>query len=178
MISEERLKELIEQEKGCYRIGDFSGIGYIHLKQEYEPNIFENGKDNYLLYIYTNNEKKYKDEIWAEDLFETEADAKEFLKYGNITRTEKFPYVSWEDVCDGTNHHIVFTTPKHQKVEMIICDGYIDIICVYTAISEFSKPLTRENYHKALDICVKLFKRGGGRIMEAVKEGEEYADKT
>lgn len=145
MISEERLKELLKEEATIYRVNGY--VEEIGLN-EYD---FET-TDKELVFNY----KVYA--IRLEDLFETEEEAKEYLKYGNITRMEKFPYVSWEEVCDGTDHHIIFTTPHHEKIEMIICDCNIDIISIYNSISDFSKPLTKENWFKALDLAVKLFR--------------------
>lgn len=149
MISKERLRELIENKQTIYYISELAG------ERELVEHKYNDRKS---IYKYLKNGEYTVDDIYDNCWFETEEEATEYLKYGNITRTEKFPYVSWEEVCDGTNHHIVFTTPKHQKVEMIICDGYIDIVIIYNLTGGFNEPLTRENYHKALDICVKLFK--------------------
>lgn len=152
MISRERLAELLKTNSTIYTTygGYVSEIELVFGSDKIE--------EKHLVELNVNTWGNTHTSYTFDMLFEDELETEEFLKYGNVTRTEKFPYVSWEEVCDGTNHHIVFTTPKHQKVEMIICDGYIDIVIIYNITGGFSEPLTRENYHKALDICVKLFK--------------------
>lgn len=152
MISKERLAELLKTNSTIYTTygGYVSEIELVFGSDRIE----EKHLAELCVEKWGNKYTRYTFDM----LFEDELEAEEFLNYGKVTRSEKFPYVSWEEVCDGTNHHIVFTTPKHQKVEMIICDGYIDIVIIYNLTGGFSKPLTRENYHEALDFCVKLFK--------------------
>lgn len=94
-------------------------------------------------------------------LFEDELEAEEFLKYGNITRTEKFPYISWEEFCNGES--IRFTTKDNYRFtcEVAIYSDLGKTIVIHKPLIAgwiFKEPLTRENYLKALDICVKLFK--------------------
>lgn len=91
------------------------------------------------------------------NVFETEDKAKEFLKYGNITRTEKFPYVGWEEFID--NDRVVFYDKNGIRY---VLKTYFDGIYLEDTFSQkqliYLSPITRENYHKALDLCVKLFK--------------------
>lgn len=145
MINEERVTDII-QCKGTvwcinkwqhpYRIQQVVFDG----RQKINPHTFVNG--------------------WgAENIFETEEEAEEFLKYGDVTRTEKFLYVSWEEFCEGktfscadyfkrTSYYVwqernyIYIKEYWQQNEHIV----------------FKEPLTRENYHKALDLCVKLWK--------------------
>ena len=152
MISKERLKELIEQCATIYS----NEYGEIQLKKENDLILYENGQNNYILYALEPN-KKYHNEIFDEDLFETEEDAKWFAEFGCIERTEKLELPTWEEICDGAKHNMPFTTPKCQKVEMIICDEYIDIVSIYQSIIDFSKPLTKENYTIACRRCKELF---------------------
>lgn len=80
MISRERIAELIEKQSGCYVLNDGT-LGYVHLKFKYEPELYVNGKDGYILYIYCNDRKENKEEIFDEDLFETKEEA-EWHKIG------------------------------------------------------------------------------------------------
>ena len=96
MITHERLKELIEQESGCYVLNDYI-TGYIHLKPKYEPETYENGEHNYILYIYCDDKKKYKEEIFDEQLFETEEEAEWHKEFGCIERTERLDLPTWEE---------------------------------------------------------------------------------
>lgn len=149
MISEERLKELLKEEVTIYRVNGYVEEIYLN---EYD---FET-TDKELVFNY----KIYA--IRLDDLFETEEEAKEYLKYGNVTRTEKFPYVSWEEFCKG--EQIVFTGKNDEKFVMFRynLDARHPFIVINAERSNewcrFKEPLTRENYHKALDLAVKLFK--------------------
>ena len=71
MITKERLEELIEQGATIYS----NEYGEIQLKKENDLSLYENGQNNYILYALEPN-KKYHNEIFDEDLFETEEEAK------------------------------------------------------------------------------------------------------
>lgn len=91
MISKERLEELIEQCATIYS----NEYGEIQLKKENELILYENGQNNYILYALEPN-KKYHNEIFDEDLFETEEEAKWFAEFDCIERTEKLELPTWE----------------------------------------------------------------------------------
>lgn len=92
MISKERLKELIEQGATIYS----NEYGEIQLKKENDLSLYENGQNNYILYALEPN-KKYHNEIFDEDLFETEEDAKWFAEFGCVERTERLELPPWEE---------------------------------------------------------------------------------
>ena len=91
MISKERLEELIEQGATIYS----NEYGEIQLKKENDLSLYENGQNNYILYTLEPN-KKYHNEIFDEDLFETEEEAKWFAEFGCIERTERLELPTWE----------------------------------------------------------------------------------
>lgn len=148
MISEERLKELFKEEATIYMVN-----GYV---EEIDLNEYD--------FRATDKELVFNYEIYAirfECLFETEEEANEYLKYGNVARTEKFPYVSFEEFCRGK---IIRCGDMEYKTTYWIKKeaNHIKMYKFYNGSSNgefFDEPLTRENYHKALDICVELFKR-------------------
>lgn len=82
-ISRERLEELIEQGATIYA----TGFGEIELIPENDIEIYENG-DSYIIYIFEPN-RKYKNEIFAEELFETKEEA-EWVLNMHTYRTEYF----------------------------------------------------------------------------------------
>lgn len=92
MISKERLEELIEQCATIYS----NEYGEIQLKKENDLSLYENGQNNYILYALEPN-KKYNNEIFDEDLFETEEEAKWFAEFGCIERTERLDLPTWEE---------------------------------------------------------------------------------
>ena len=92
MISKERLEELIEQGATIYS----NEYGEIQLIKENDLSLYENGQNNYILYALEPN-KKYHNEIFDEDLFETEEEAKWFAEFGCVERTEKLELPTWEE---------------------------------------------------------------------------------
>lgn len=98
--------------------------------------------------------------LGGENVFETETEAKELLKYGNITRTEKLELPMWEEFCDGKS--IRCGDQEYQTTYWVIKDDkHIKMYKFYNGSSAgefFNKPLTRQNYDLARDLCIKLFK--------------------
>lgn len=155
MISEEKVADIIQNKGSVWCINKWSKPYHIQQvvfdgKREFNPHTFTIG--------------------WgAENIYETEEEASEYLKYGDVTRTEKFPYVSWEEFCkfDKTikffNKEIkysmyVFVKNKNTNNCRIII--YADDYTKFRAQDwiVFDQPLTQENYHKALDLAVRLWK--------------------
>ena len=92
MITKERLEELIEQGAMIYS----NEYGEIQLIKENDLSLYENGQNNYILYALEPN-KKYHNEIFDEDLFETEEEAKWFAEFGHIERIERLELPTWEE---------------------------------------------------------------------------------
>ena len=102
-------------------------------------------------------EEKYLNHKYFHRLFETKEQAEWALKYQFITRTEELNLPMWEEFCkhkyvsfnDEFCNHYVLKLNKNSKL----------IITKYPADWEiFYEPATEENYEKACDLCVKLFK--------------------
>lgn len=166
MITHERLKELIERESGCYVLNDYI-TGYIHLKPKYEPETYENGEHNYILYIYCDDKKEYKEEIFDEQLFETKEEAEWAKEFSDITRTERLDLPNWEEVVyyfkvsPIQNFEITFVADS-LLYEFAIYD--FDIVRIYMkGFSDtswdiiFEEPLTKENYPLACRKAKELF---------------------
>lgn len=161
MITKERLKELIKEKATIYVIthepfiaGASSFIGIKEEKLSKESNI---GKDNTLY---------WKDMGIAEleYLYETKEDAEEYLKYGNITKTEELVMADWNDVKNTTYGFCGSFDDGTISYTLSIKDGYIyvDMLDYYylehTVNCLFRKEFNRENYNEARDLFVKLFK--------------------
>lgn len=165
MISKKRLEELVKKGATIYAVTLDDKVGFINFI-DYEGKVLENTlkfrvKIKPDLSNWYGCEPNWSEDISLKSLFETKEEAEEYLKYGNITRTEKFPYVSWEEFCEGKR--VVFDGKNGFSY---CCElGYINqiFVVIYKPLLDgciFREPLTRENYHKALDICVKLWKGG------------------
>lgn len=92
MITKNRLKELIIQNATIYG----NGFGKIELIPDNDILIYENGNNGYILYVLEPN-KKYHNEIFDEDLFETKEDAEWHKEFGCIERTERLVLPTWEE---------------------------------------------------------------------------------
>lgn len=161
MISKERLEELIEQ--GNAYIYDKYRAYSLRNREEKTGDFYWKRQvevvDDCLHYVYEDGDncENFDSYIKLEDLYETKEETEWHKEFGCIERTERLELPTWEEICDGATHNIPFTTPKVQKVEMIICDEYIDIVSIYQSIIDFSKPLTKENYTLACRKAKELF---------------------
>ena len=152
MISKEKIKNLFDKNISIY------GIDYRRCPQ---PDIVKipvrnlrycPSNDNYQ-YLSSKDGDCYLYEFFDEDLYETQEDAEEFLKYGNITKIFKFPFVSYNDFLRGKTIDVenVVSVGKATKFDcIVICD----MVKGKQQIIDYA---TRGNYHKALDIAKNLF---------------------
>lgn len=91
-------------------------------------------------------------------IFKTKAEAEHYLHHANVTRTEQLPFLTWEEflkeielkfiACDGVSNMTLY-----------YCDNTIYLVDdEYPEFNTTSWELTEENFYKAYDECVKLFK--------------------
>ena len=158
MIEKERLEELIEQGATIYS----NEYGEIQLKKENDLSLYENGQNNYILYALEPN-KKYHNEIFDEDLFETEEEAKWFAEFGCIERTERLELPTWEEVSRDLQNvpagNYVIKEFDDVSLEYIkYRNGNYAVIGVYKYDDRLELEATKENYIKACRKCVELFK--------------------
>ena len=150
MITKERLEELIEQGATIYTTRySYASCGIILDDKHFEVN------DKYLVFTY----KAY--EILLEDLFEAEEEAKWYIEFGCIERTERLVLPTWEEIKHD------FIDNKRELGNYAVCefdDCSIDIVVCCTgdimiSIYEinFYKELTKENYTLACRKAKELF---------------------
>ena len=159
MITKKRLKELREQGATIYRIKRNSFIigvsEFVNIK-EIKSSLVTPHKECISFY---DEEQHSNSSCLYEELFETEEDAEEYLKYGNITREEKLELPLWSEVKEKEIIVDFYTKPSRYR---LCCIGKrIGIIKFKDDIGAgtiFNKPLTRENYNEARDLYIKLFK--------------------
>lgn len=107
--------------------------------------------------------KEYYSNI--KDVYKTKAKAEHYLHHANVTRTEQLPFLTWEEFLD--NGEIEFNDVfgqecllYHNSTEIILSRKYwVDL--GYTKHYDFRKKpyeLNEENFYKAYDECVRLFK--------------------
>lgn len=167
MINKERLRELIKEEKMVYLVdNDFIYDIYLKEDKDNKNDITDTG-----LFTQWREWNKsdplgqwFHDKYKFERLFENEDDAKEYLKYGNISREEKLELPTWEEF-KNFKKSIIFRVLSKDIIEeddtIFQCYNNGNAIIIYNDFNSsriFNKPLTRENYDKARDVCIKLFK--------------------
>lgn len=154
MISRKRIGELIEKESGCYVLND-GNIGYVHLKLKYEPELYINGKDGYILYIYCNDRKEYKEEIFDEDLFETKEEAEWYKEFGCIERTERLELPTWKKF--KKKDCVSFITKTGKKVNILNYDFNNEIYISDTWYISESFEYSQDGYTLACRKAKELF---------------------
>ena len=143
MIIKERLEELIEQCATIYS----NEYGEIQLKKENDLSLYENGQNNYILYALEPN-KKYHNEIFDEDLFETEEEAKWFSEFGCIERTERLELPTWEEFNNQPEFYFDDYTLVKINDKILLKDCFEDYVY---------KEFTKENYTLACRKAKELF---------------------
>lgn len=161
MISKERLEELVKKGATIYAVTLDDKVGFINFI-DYEGKVLENAlkfrvKIKPDLSNWYGCEPNWSEYISLKSLFEIKEEAEEYIKYGNITKTEKFPYVSWEELCKGA---VIAFKDRYGLPYCCEVDNRFVFVYKLHLIKTwiFKERLTRENYHKALDLCVKLWK--------------------
>ena len=157
MITKERLKKLIEECATIYS----NDYGEIQLIKENDLILYENGQNNYILYALEPN-KKYHNEIFDEDLFETKEEAEFSLEFQNITRTETLNLPTWEELNKKVD------TIPNMFWQIAKCSEFILFLQTDKTLNNaqiilrgndytYNWGLTKENYLEACKIAKKLF---------------------
>ena len=157
MISKERLEELIEQGATIYS----NEYGEIQLIKENDLSLYENGQNNYILYALEPN-KKYHNEIFDEDLFETEEEAKWFAEFGCVERTERLELPTWEEVSRDLENapvgNYVIKSSDGWSLEYVKYNE--TVIGLYSEYVWSEWEATKENYTLACRKAKELFLKG------------------
>lgn len=146
MITKEKLEELIKQEATIY-LYDYYCRNIIFCELNNEKEIYNfNGKTFYYGEI----------SFSLECIFETKERAEHFSKFGNVTKTIKMPVPpTWEEFIES---------------EPIFEIGYLNLILYNQKLILFKSepffpqfeylrlPNTKENYYKALNKMVELWR--------------------
>ena len=105
--------------------------------------------DKYSKDYYTHRKK-------LEDLYKSQAEAEHYLYHANVTRTEQLPFLTWEEFLE--EKYIWFVDKEQNQC----CLYYVTNFILINKSGELIEKgeLTEENFYKAYDECVRLFKGG------------------
>ena len=87
-------------------------------------------------------------------LYKTKAEAEHYLHHANITRTEQLPFLTWEEFLEKKAIHFI----DNKGIDFVLCitDNKIKLMVFFMVSKTWD--LTEENFYKAYDECVRLFK--------------------
>lgn len=91
---------------------------------------------------------------YLEYVFKTKEKAQHYYFHANITRTEELPFLTWEEFLEKEAIHFIDNKGIHFVLR--ITDNKIKLMVFFTVGKTWD--LTEENFYKAYDECVKLFK--------------------
>ena len=103
---------------------------------------------------------------YIKDLFKTKAEAEHYLHHANITRTEQLPFLTWEEFKEIGQISFTGKDKKEYilKKDITWSNNKYTLVDCLKIVNEtdftFSKyfDYTEENFYKAYDECVRLFK--------------------
>ena len=91
---------------------------------------------------------------YLEYIFETKEKAQHYHDHANVSRTETLPFLTWEEFLEKKAIH--FIDNKGIDFVLRITDNKIKLMVFFMASKTWD--LTEENFYKAYDECVRLFK--------------------
>ena len=92
------------------------------------------------------------------DVYRTKVEAEHYLRHANISRTEQLPFLTWEEFLEETRLNFI-ACDGISNMTLYYCDNTIYLVDdEYPEFNTTSWELTEENFYKAYDECVRLFK--------------------
>ena len=91
---------------------------------------------------------------YLEYIFETKEKAQHYHDHSNITRTEQLPFLTWEEFLEKEAIHFI----DNKGIDFVLCitDNKIKLMVFFIVSKTWD--LTEENFYKAYDECVRLFR--------------------
>ena len=150
-------KEIIESIENNKNVWGVSHNRMYELKAE---NIEEIGKEE-IKYLEYNENYHLNLEIDLLDIYKTKAEAEHYLHHANVTRTEQLPFYTFSEIAkDEKNFKMgkTYTLIEDKNFVLDINKSYVSQIVLYTGKEKYSWNFNEENFYKAYDECVRLFK--------------------
>ena len=124
--------------------------------------------NGYQIDIMIEDENGWHTEFYGiKDLYKTKAEAEHYLHHANVTRTETLPFLTWEEFKNkykdvvftdskGVKYYLkkcVFWCPETNNVEYCISIKYGE-----NYLTKIEYDYTEQDFYKAYDECVRLFR--------------------
>ena len=118
--------------------------------------------DNYKVENKIEDENGIHYEYYAiKDLYKTKAEAEHYLHHANVTRTEQLPFYTFGEIAkDEKNFKMgkTYTLIEDKNFVLDINKSYVSQIVLYTGKEKYNWNFNEENFYKAYDEAVRLFK--------------------
>ena len=98
---------------------------------------------------------------YIKDLFKTKAEAEHYLNHANVARTEQLPFYTFSEIAKDEKSFKMgktYTLIEDKNFVLDINKSYVSQIVLYTGKEKYSWNFNEENFYKAYDECVRLFK--------------------
>lgn len=119
----------------------------------------------YLKYKYYTSKYYDTDEFYYGDFecfFKSKAEAEHYLHHANVSRTEHLPFLTWEEFLK--ERYFGFYSIYNEWIDVYVTNG-LELNKLIITIENATKEefinnydLTEENFYKAYDECVRLFR--------------------
>lgn len=96
-----------------------------------------------------------------EDLYKTKSEAEHYLHHANITRTEQLPFYTFSEIAKDEKSFKMgktYTLIEDKNFVLDINKSYVSQIVLYTSKEKYSWNFNEENFYKAYDEAVRLFR--------------------
>lgn len=115
----------------------------------------------YYVYLTTNGKYQARLKFIINRVCKTKAEAEHYLHHANITRTEQLPFYTFSEIAkDEKNFKMgkTYTLIEDKNFVLDINKSYVSQIVLYTGKEKYSWNFNEENFYKAYDECVRLFR--------------------
>ena len=157
-MTKQEIKKAIEKGESVWFADNCNEkVWEIDLNEKYKPEIYL----DQILYVYQNINDRFKQELFIENIYKTKAKAEHYLHHANITRTEQLPFYTFSEIAkDEKNFKMgkTYTLIEDKNFVLDINKSYVSQIVLYTGKEKYSWNFNEENFYKAYDECVRLFR--------------------
>ena len=152
-MKREELEEKIKNGESVWYLYD----EVYELKTSEHTNKFISRSDDYCY-----SDKKSVDRCVPLDmLYKSKGEAEHYLNHQDITRTEQLPFYTFSEIAkDEKNFKMgkTYTLIEDKNFVLDINKSYVSQIVLYTGKEKYSWNFNEENFYKAYDECVRLFR--------------------
>ena len=151
MTKQELVKAIENSESVWYSSSDKVVKIDFSKKNKYDIQECSIFNDNYIITALVIN---YTFHYLLKYLFKTKAEAEHYLHHANVTRTETLPFLTWEEFLEKKAIHFI----DNKGIDFVLCiaDNKIKLMVFFMVSKTWD--LTEENFYKAYDECVRLFR--------------------